>query len=293
MNYIIFDLEWNQPADETLMVRDPFPLPGEIIQLGAVKLNDRFEAVDELRLYIAPHFYPKLHKHVASLTGISDRVLKENGIPFPDAYARFSDWCGDECTWMTWSTSDLPILLDNLLIHGLDVENLPDYCDVQRIFSREIMRSNTQYAQDSALAVLKEKGDTAHDALHDARNCAKICNHLDLEAYMAEYTGRIFAEHPSTTQYQNRQEMLADPSLSQFSCPWCGSPTVCEPWIPFGHHTLAAYGICPQEDEFLVHLLPATHPRGEYTAKRILYELTDDLWDIYLDKKEAAQGVMP
>ena len=39
------------------------------------------------------------------------------------------------------STSDLPVLLDNLQLHELDVTILPDYCDVQRIFSREIMRS--------------------------------------------------------------------------------------------------------------------------------------------------------
>lgn len=292
MHYIIFDLEWNQPADESALVRQPLCLPGEIIQLGAVKLDHSFEPVEELRLYITPRHYPKLHKRIASLTGISDKQLQEKGLPFPDAYARFRDWCGEESVWMTWSTSDLPILLDNLLIYGLDVTNLPDYCDLQRIFSREIMRTDTQYSLDTALAILKEKGDTAHDALHDARNTARICRHLELETYIDEYTGPIFGDPSQEKRYESRQSLLADPELSAFSCPWCGSTVNCEPWIPFGHGIQAAYGICPEEDEFLVHLHPACH-RGEFSAKRMIFALTDDLWDIYLSKKEAAQGIMP
>ena len=39
MNYIVFDLEWNQPYsnDISFMKRTKMPLTGEIIQIGAVK----------------------------------------------------------------------------------------------------------------------------------------------------------------------------------------------------------------------------------------------------------------
>lgn len=285
MNYIIFDLEWNYGADDEQGI-------GEIIELGAVKLNDHFEVCDELRLYIKPHLYPKLHARISALTGIKDKHLQEQGIPFPEAYCVFLDWCGQDCLWMTWSTSDLPILLDNLHLHGLDADTFPDYCDLQRIFSREIMRSDTQYSLETALAVLKEKGETAHDALHDARNTAKICAHLELESYLGEYTGRIFAPDPVDTQYESRRDLLLDPHLQRFACPWCGQDVVCESWIHFGHGTHISYGICPEEDEFLLQLL-ATARREGLTAKRLVFELTDDLWDIYLNKKEAAQGVTP
>ena len=286
MNYIIFDLEWNQGAEEEQGI-------GEIVEIGAVKLNDHFEIADELRLYIKPHLYPKLHSRIAALTGIRQQDLQTQGLPFPEAYARFADWCGEECVWMTWSTSDLPILLDNLLLHGLDASDLPDYCDLQRIFSREIMRSNAQYSLDTALAILKEKGDTAHDALHDARNTAKVCQHLELESYLGEYTGRIFGLQPTDTHYESRREMLSDPELGLFPCPWCGGAVKCESWIHFGHGTFVAYGICPEEDEFLVQMFSTFHRREDLTAKRLVFELTDDLWDIYLDKKETAQGVTP
>ena len=103
MNYIIFDLEWNQGPEEEQSV-------GEIVEIGAVKLDDRFETVDELRLYVKPFLYPKLHNRIAALTGIRQQDLQTQGLPFPEAYARFADWCGEECVWMTWSTSDLPVL---------------------------------------------------------------------------------------------------------------------------------------------------------------------------------------
>lgn len=287
MNYIIFDLEWNQsPQGEEIA-------PGEIIEIGAVKLDDRFAAVDELRCYVKPFLYPTLHKRIASLTGIRLQDLQEKGVPFPEAYGKFMQWCGEDCVWMTWSPSDLPILIDNLLIHGMDVSNLPDYCDIQRIFSREIMRHSTQYSLETALAILKETGEAAHDALHDARNTAKICAHLELENYLGEYTGRIFAEQPNGKIYDTRRALLSDPELSRFFCPRCGGVVQCEPWVSFGHNTFAAYGICPEEDEFLMQLLPEFRCRGELSAKRVFFELTDDLWDIYLDKKEAAQGIIP
>ena len=114
MHYIIFDLEWNQPSSASAAVMEPVYLTGEIIEIGAVKLNEDFEVVDELRLYIKPQYYTKMHRKVASLTGIHDRDLASRGKPFPDAFREFSDWCGEECCYMTWSMSDLPMLVENM-----------------------------------------------------------------------------------------------------------------------------------------------------------------------------------
>lgn len=263
MHYIIFDLEWNQPADEKSTVQDPVCLHGEIIEIGAVKLDENFRPVDELRLYIAPKYYTRIHREIVLLTGIRDKLLAEQGIPFPEAYRKFLDWCGEEFVFMTWSMSDMPMLIDNMILHGIDIRNLPACCDIQRIFSREIMRSNTRYSLDTALSVLKEPGDKAHDALNDARNTAKICNHLDLDQYLWEYTSRMFAEKPNGKKYACRRDLFSDTTLLEFVCPWCGEPVTCEPWLTLSGGTPMAYGICPDGDEFLVQLTVANHPRGE------------------------------
>ena len=184
MNYIVFDLEWNQPAWGTAEVTDPLHLTGEIIEIGAVKLNDDFKKTDELCLYITPQYYTNMNQHVVALTKIHGNYLEENGQPFPEAFQRFQEWCGEEYTYMTWSDSDLPMLVENMILHNISVENLPPCVDIQRIFGREIMRTDRQFSLDDAIDVLKEKGDRAHDALHDARNTLKVIDQLDLDTYI-------------------------------------------------------------------------------------------------------------
>ena len=285
MNYIIFDMEWNQPADPSAMVTDPCPVTCEIIEIGAVKLDDDFKVIDELRLYISPKHYTRMHKRIAALTGIRDKDLMTRGIPFPEAYAQFRDWCGEEYRYMTWSMSDVPMLIDNMLLHGIDVSDLPVCYDIQRIFGREIMRCNTRFALDAALAILSEKGDSAHDALNDSRNTAKVCDHLDLEVYLEEYGAKVFAEQNLPQVYQDHRDALNDPRLVQYACPWCGGALEMEPWIR-GERCYMTCGTCPEGDEFLVQLFLTRQPGDTYRARRLVYEMSDDLWDIYMDRKE-------
>ena len=40
VNYIVLDLEWNQPLSPQRRIRDTFNLSGEIIQFGAVKIDN-------------------------------------------------------------------------------------------------------------------------------------------------------------------------------------------------------------------------------------------------------------
>lgn len=287
MNYIIFDLEWNQSPVETAVVTEPVYLAGEIIEIGAVKLNDAFEKVDELRLYIKPQYYTKMHRRIASLTGIHDRDLQSKGVPFPEAFETFMGWCGDDFAYMTWSMSDMPVLIDNMYLHGIDTSDLPVCYDIQRIFGREIMRSDTRYSLDTAISILHEEGDTAHDALHDARNTAKVCAHLDLDAYLEEYGAKVFVPEPYCMRFDSREEAVASNHLSAFRCPWCEETIVWEDRLPWEHGALAAAGICTQEDEFLSLLTCTAAHGGKYYAKTLIYEMSDDLWDLYQDRKES------
>lgn len=288
MHYVIFDLEWNQPADRSLMVEEPVYLTGELIELGAVKLDGSFRIIDELKLYFKPIHYTRMHRRIATLTGISDKTLAQEALPFGEACGRFLDFCGKECTLMTWSMSDLPMLVDGMLLHGMDVSRLPDWCDLQRIFGREIMRSDTRYSLDTALGVLKEQGEKAHDALHDSRNTAKVCAHLDLEEYIGEYVGRVFAEEPLEERYESRQALLEDPELKTFECPWCGETATCGEWLSWDRGSFIAKADCPQGDEFLVVLTPCAFRDGRWAPKRLFYELSTDLYDLWADRAAGA-----
>ena len=287
MNYIIFDLEWNQCGSESEILTDPVCLPGEIIEIGAVKLDDSFQKVDELRLYIKPQYYTKLHRRIVTLTGIRDKCLAEQGLPFPQAYEKFRAFCGEEYSFMTWSTSDLPILVDNMLLHGIDVSDLPDTYDLQRIFCNEIMRFSRRMSLDDALKVLNEKGDTAHDALNDSRNTALVCNHLDLEEYAGEYISRAFAEQPLKTVYESPKAALADGALRQYQCPWCGEAITAEGWLRMEHDEYISMGRCSEDDEILLTLELTRTAANRFHPRRIFYEMSNDLWEEYSARKEA------
>lgn len=290
MNYIIFDLEWNQSASEAAAVTEPVYLTGEIVQLGAVKLDEHFRVIDEKRLYITPRYYTKMHRKVASLTGIHDRDLRAQGRSFPEAFADFQEWCGQDYSYMTWSMSDLPVLVENMQLHGISTGDLPVCYDIQRIFGREIMRSSRRYSLDHALEILGKQGDTAHDALHDARNTALVCDSLELEDYLDEYAARAFAPEPDSRLYESAKALMEEEGLTCFPCPWCGQLTRGEKWLPYSHDEFMTMAECPQEDAFFVHLERFPQRGGAYRARRMIYEMSDDLWDIYQDAKESSQG---
>lgn len=290
MNYIIFDLEWNQCGSECEIMTEPVCLPGEIIEIGAVKLDDAFKKIDELRLYIKPQYYTKLHRRIVTLTGIRNQTLEEQGLSFPQAYEKFMAFCGEEYSFMTWSRSDLPILIDNMLLHGIDVSNLPDTYDLQRIFCNEIMRFSRKMSLDDALSVLNEKGDVAHDALNDSRNTVLVCNHLDLAEYGGEYVSRAFAENPILTAYASPRAALDAPELRQYTCPWCGETVTADSFLRFDREEFAASGQCSEGDEILVTMeLTRTAP-DKYHPRRILYEMSDDLWDLFCQKQDGHMG---
>ena len=55
MNYIVMDLEWNQSAKGKQFSEEHFPF--EIIQIGAAKVNEQFDIVDEWQCIIKPQVY--------------------------------------------------------------------------------------------------------------------------------------------------------------------------------------------------------------------------------------------
>ena len=65
-NFIIFDLEWNQsPQGKEGMVEH---IPFEIIEIGAVKLDEHLRQVDEFHQLILPVVYLQLHYKISEVT---------------------------------------------------------------------------------------------------------------------------------------------------------------------------------------------------------------------------------
>ena len=181
MNYIVFDLEWNQAQSKEQAISQPIKLSGEIIQIGAVKLDRSFEIIDRFEIMVRPVYYTQMNPNVKKLTGISQEDI-DGGVPFDVAYKLFSDFCGDQFCYMTWGTDDVGILISNMRIHNIPASPFFRTYNLQRIYGRQIVKAKGQVSLEDAVANLGEPPYQAHNALSDAVSTALVCKHLDIRS---------------------------------------------------------------------------------------------------------------
>ncbi|MFR5152852.1 MAG: hypothetical protein ACLTER_27865 [Ruminococcus sp.] len=76
MNYIVFDLEWNQSPGGKRWSNSR--LPFEIIEIGAIKLNEEKEIVDSFQRLIKPQVYNWIHDSIHEVIHMNYKDL-QNG----------------------------------------------------------------------------------------------------------------------------------------------------------------------------------------------------------------------
>lgn len=287
MQYIVLDMEWNQPWPGTYAAKRVLPVKirGEIIQIGAVRVTDRQIVGDEFQALIKPKFYRKLNKKVSSLTGIKDAMLARDGIPFPEAMERFRDWCGDDCVFLTWGFDDIGILKENMALHQLDSSWIDRWYNAQMIFNAQTDGATAQKALKTAMQMAGvEASRPAHDALGDAYHTAILCTRLDLPRGMAEYdqalekheNGFHGAELPGCLErkvfhgYDTREAAMAALSGPENLCPTCQKPMTLERWISQQDKRYMAMARCEDHGPFLVRIRLSREEDG-IRVSRLIY----------------------
>lgn len=136
MSYVILDLEWNGTYSRTAQ-----KFVNEIIEFGAVKLDDELNVVDTFSSLIAPKIGKKLSGKVKELTKINFAELVDDGVDFFTAADSFAKFLGDS-TLMTWGTSDIHALIENYIFYKDDyhIPFLKSYCDLQEYCQRALDR---------------------------------------------------------------------------------------------------------------------------------------------------------
>ena len=134
MNYIVFDLEFNQSFDfkSGSAAKSNPECPFEIIQIGAVKLNSDFENSGRFNFYIKPVIYKRLHPYVEKITGISQLEL-DNGLTFSEVFEAFCEFVDPkEDILCSWGSDDIKSLYRNIRYHKLPAAKMPDrYMNIQ------------------------------------------------------------------------------------------------------------------------------------------------------------------
>lgn len=293
MNYIILDMEWNQPLYSKMTVTEPIVLHAEVVQIGAVKMDAEFNVVDTFNVMIAPKYYKKMHKKVQKLTGITTEEL-QNGVPFTKAFEDFSEWCGEDHAILTWGPDDIPVLNDNLTLHSIDTSRIPQCYNLQIIFDAQITKEHRQVALGRALETLNEVGEDAHNALNDAKNTAIVCRHLDMVEGIKNYEELTVQFHTpnaaecdsSENTYQTKKEALKDRELTEFECPVCKKRAVCFGFVRQNSDKTLAIAQCETGKEFFVRFKFARQSDGRIRVKRAIYPMNAEYRDFYQQRKE-------
>lgn len=282
MNYIVLDMEWNQPLSPGQTVRTPVILHGEIIRIGAVKLNN----FERFSCSVKPRFYKKLHSGVARLTGLKNADLKD-GLSFAEAFEQFRVWCGTNFSFLTWGADDIFMLQDNLKVNGLDPDWIPPSYNIQNLFDQQITKENRIYTLTASLEKVGEGPIRAHDALDDAYGAALLCKHLDLKA-LKNYSPirrktpkKQKAEEPlaSTvfkTGYPTRGKLLRAQEVSRFVCPSCHAEMTGSRWTSCGKGGYIAQGHCECGREYFFRLRIRQNTDGLFLAGRSVYAMTTE-----------------
>lgn len=175
MNYIVFDLEWNQcPYGKG---QENERIPFEIIEIGAVKLNSERQIIDQYQVLIQPRVYKKLHHRTREIIQMDMKLLEREGIPFYRAVKEFLKWCGEDALFCSWGNSDLLELQRNMKYYGiLQLLKGPiRYLDVQKLFSIDREDGDSRRSLEYAVDVLEiEKQQEFHRALADSWYTAKV-----------------------------------------------------------------------------------------------------------------------
>jgi inhibitor of KinA sporulation pathway (predicted exonuclease) len=187
MNYIVFDLEWNQGRDGK-QGRNHEEIPFEIIEFGAIKLDEGKNVIGEFHQLVKPSVYKNMHYITENMLHIHMEDLK-GGKSFKEVMDEFLLWCGEDYLFCTWGSLDLLELQRNMRYH--DMEPLSDgpicFLDVQKLFSIAFEEDKkSRRALEYAVDVLSVEKDIAfHRAFSDAYYTAKVLQKIpeDIEEY--------------------------------------------------------------------------------------------------------------
>ena len=298
-------MEWNQAMSSKSSVfnRLPIHLRGEIIQIGAVRLNDDWTPGEEFQIDVKPVYFNKMHYKVKKLTGI-DSARLSGACGFKEAFARFREFCGEDCTFYTWGYDDKGIMEQNIIIHDLDWDWIRGWVNLQIIYNMQTEGDNNQKSLSAAMEHFSiEQTRTAHDALGDAYNTALVCSRLDMESGLAGYENaqhrlstRTKAraegdedapealEHVTFSGYASRSAAFADEKLTNVLCPVCSQSLELSRWVNQGDKRFMTLGSCPEHGNYLVRVKLRSSEEEDWIANRILYAADESMTAYYKAK---------
>lgn len=306
-NLVVFDLEMNQGYQPYIFYYDGVEqtLRGEIIQIGAAKVDKDFQVLDTFHLTMKPQFYRKLHHQVARVTGLTQEQL-DSGVSVREGLRRFLSWCGNDCTLLAWGKDDVPILKQNLLLQHMSLHFPSDWYDVQQMCAVQFPPAEGEKMKLMAVVErmgLQQEERPFHDALSDVLYTCDVARQLDISLAFRSYVGEEESLRESMsrkgeihdfTLFQGRADGNAwrqERFLESARCPDCGgSLQRSEFWAKWGSHCYSNLCTCTNcgKESFL--LMKASKWDGlHYRFARATQVVDEESREKWLKEQAAAE----
>lgn len=168
MDYIVLDLEWNQGSSDKK--HNTSGLLFEVIEIGAVRMDEVGTILGRFSELVRPQVYHQLNHITKQVTNVDVREWKRAS-RFPEVFARFQAFCGEDFVFCTWGSGDLEVLQSNLDYHGIE-NPYPKpllYLDVQKLYALQASLGKSCVSLEAAVDQLEiPHGNDFHRALQDA-----------------------------------------------------------------------------------------------------------------------------
>ena len=166
MRYIVMDLEWNNVYAGKIK-----GFLNEIIEIGAIMLDENLEYIDEFSSIVRSSIGKKLRGKVRQLTNLTNEDVR-SGKPFAAVMHDFGKWIGDgDNVILTWGDGDIRVLIENFrYISGIKtIPFLSNYMDIQKYFQHKMGLPSSHQISLAAASELAEvdEGKFAHHRAFD------------------------------------------------------------------------------------------------------------------------------
>ena len=150
----------------------------EIIEIGAVKLNEQNEEISSFCEFVKPGYVSKIYSKFQKLTGIRTEDVAFAD-PVSEVLPRFIEWCGSDYEIYSWSDSDIWQIMNETNLKQLtDLDGLSymfnHWHDFQQEFCEILhLEKVMNLGRAVTLAGLDFSG-REHDGLADARTTSRL-----------------------------------------------------------------------------------------------------------------------
>jgi len=168
--YLVVDLEatcWQDKSQEEKENKS------EIIEIGAVLLDENKNVVGEFQSFVKPMVHRTLSDFCMNLTHINQRDV-DNVCSFPyvhDSFLRFIE--GREVVFCSWGEYDKKQFRRDCLLHHLVEFPDGEFINIKRLFAEKSCTPKCGVQKALAMLEMKFEG-SPHRGIDDARNIAKI-----------------------------------------------------------------------------------------------------------------------